>query len=105
MTDNPGQQIAKTASFDNDFGFGQKVSPSLQIMLNDQLFARARVVSGDMAKAEGVVPRHLIGKPEACFGVLSMSLDWKLSPWMVARSTYQTPGGSIGYEGKLCQAI
>jgi hypothetical protein len=37
--------------------------------------------------------------------VVVRALTWKLDPYAVAECTYQTPGGKVGYEGKLCQAI
>ena len=58
-----------------------------------------------MAGAKGFTPPHLIGNSEACFGVVQMSITWRLSPQLVGACTYQTPGGKIGYEGKLVQAI
>jgi hypothetical protein len=78
---------------------------SLQIFFNDQLFDRCKAVAQYIAKAEGVAPRHLIGKPEACFAVISRALSWRLDPYAVAQATYQTPGGSVGFYGSLCQAI
>ncbi len=81
------------------------VSPALQIMLDDHLFERAKQMATYLSKAEGFTPRHLISKPEACFAVVTRSITWKLDPFAVAQSTYQTPGGAVGYEGKLCQAI
>jgi len=80
-------------------------SPALHIMLNERLFDRCRMVAGYMAKAEGMIPRHLLGKPEACFAVLCRAMTWKLDPYAVALCTHQTPGGQVGFEGKLCQAI
>ena len=80
-------------------------SPALAIWFDDRLFERAKLMATYLSKADGVVPRHLIGKPEACFAVVNRALTWRLDPYAVAQSTYQTPGGSIGYEGKLCQAI
>lgn len=88
-----------------DFGLGKDVAPALQVFLNEKLFDRARVIAGYMAKAEGAMPKHLIGKMEACFAVFTRAIGWKLDPFMVAAATYQTPAGNIGYEGKLCQAI
>ena len=81
------------------------VSPALQILLNDRLFERAKLLAKYLAGAEGFVPRHLIGKTEACFAVVCRAITWKLDPFAVAASTYQTPGGSVGYEGKLIIAI
>ncbi len=80
-------------------------SPALQIMLDDRLFERAKLVAKYMSDAQGFTPRHLIGHTEACFAVVCRSITWKLDPWAVACCTYQTPGGAIGYEGKLVQAI
>jgi hypothetical protein len=99
------QKPGLPARTDMDFGFGKNVSPSLQVFLNENLFDRARTIAGYMSKAEGVMPKHLVGKMEACFAVFTRAVNWKLDPFMVAAATYQTPGGSIGYEGKLCQAI
>jgi hypothetical protein len=78
---------------------------SLQIFFNDDLFDRCKAVAHHLAKAEGFAPRHLIGKPEACFAVVSRALTWRLDPYAVAQACYQTPGGQIGYYGSLCQAI
>jgi hypothetical protein len=78
---------------------------SLQIFFNDSLFRRCQTVANYLAKAEGYAPRHLIGKPEACFAVVSRALTWRLDPYAVAQATYQTPGGQVGYYGSLCQAI
>lgn len=80
-------------------------SPALMIMLNDKMFDRAKMIAGYLSKAEGFVPRHLVGKSEACFAIVTRAITWKLDPYAVAQSTYQTPGGVIGYEGRLCQAI
>lgn len=84
---------------------GRHASPALQIMLDPALFDRAKLIATYMARAEGMIPRHLIGKTEACFAVVVRSITWKLDPFAVATCTYQTPGGSVGFEGKLCQAV
>lgn len=84
---------------------GRSSSPALQIMLDDKLFDRAKLIATYLSKAEGFVPQHLVGKTEACFAVVMRALTWKLDPYAVAMTTYQTPGGKVGFEGKLCQAI
>jgi hypothetical protein len=78
---------------------------SLQIFFNDQLYERCKAVASYIARAEGVTPKHLIGKNEACFAVVSRALTWRLDPYAVACATYQTPGGQVGFYGSLCQAI
>ena len=82
-----------------------KMSPGLALFFNDAVYARCKAIASHMAKAEGMMPRHLIGKPEACFAVISRAITWNLDPFSVAMATYQTPGGSIGYAGALIQAI
>jgi len=79
--------------------------PSLQILLNEGLYNRIKQLSGVMSRATGMTPQHLIDKPEACFAIINLSLDWKLSPHFVARHTYQTPNGQIGFDGALVQAV
>lgn len=82
-----------------------KMSPGLALFFNDAVYARSKAIAGHMAKAEGMMPRHLLGKPEACFAVISRAITWNLDPYSVAMATYQTPGGSIGYMGVLIQSI
>lgn len=80
-------------------------SVAMQIMFDDKMFERVKTIAGYMAKAEGFTPKHLVGKTEACYAVVTRSMTWGLDPFAVAGSTYQTPAGSVGYEGKLCHAI
>lgn len=82
-----------------------EMSPGLAIFFNDALYQRCKNIAKLMSGAASMVPDHLRDKPEACFAVVSRSIVWKLDPYAVAMSTYTTPGGSIGYEGKLIQAI
>jgi hypothetical protein len=97
-------QITKVA--ENEYGVNITGMPmGLAIMFNDKLYDRVKQIAGVMARAEGFTPPHLIGKTEACFAVVTRAITWKLDPQAVAQSTYQTPGGRIGYEGKLIQAI
>lgn len=79
--------------------------PSLQILLDEGLYNRMKQLSMLMARAEGFTPKHLLGKGEACFAIINTALDWKLNPHFVARHTYQTPGGSIGFDGALVQSV
>ena len=81
------------------------MAPGLALLFNDKLYDRCKDVARIMANSRGFTPPHLIGQQEACFGVVQMSITWRLTPQLVAASTYQTPGGRIGYEGKLIQAI
>lgn len=78
---------------------------AFSMFMDDALFQRAQKMAKFMAAAQGVLPKHLIGKEVACFAVLSRALTWRLDPFAVAQSTYETPGGAVGYEGKLCMAI
>lgn len=96
------------ALIETDKTYGLPVSgmaPGLALMFNDALYDRCKAIATVMARAEGITPPHLIGRSEACFAVVTRSITWKLDPFSVAQSTYQTPSGKVGYEGKLVQAI
>ncbi len=77
----------------------------LQIMFNDDLYERCQSVAKVLAQSQGFVPKHLEGATYACFAVVIRALTWRLDPFSVAASTYQTPGGTVGYEGKLIHAV
>jgi hypothetical protein len=81
------------------------MAPGLALLFNDRLYERCKDVARIMAEARGFTPPHLLNNVHACFGVVQMSITWRLTPQLVAASTYSTPGGKIGYEGKLVQAI
>ena len=80
-------------------------SPALAIWFDERVFSRAAKIAGSLAKAVGIVPNHLIGKPQTCFFIVEQALTWRMSPSYVARNCYSTPGGKIGYHGALCQAV
>jgi hypothetical protein len=100
MTDLPAIQPDKTYGLP-----AGAIAPGLAIMFNDALFDRCKQIAGYMAKADGFTPPHLVGKSEACFAVVTRAITWRLDPFAVMQSTYQTPGGRVGYEAKLVQAI
>lgn len=104
MTD---QNLPVTANDLAAVGLGNNMpmAKGLAVFFNEPLYQRCKQIAGVLAKAEGVTPRHLLNKPEACFAVISRSITWNLDPVAVMCSTYQTPNGAIGYEGKLVQAI
>jgi hypothetical protein len=110
MNDKPPPQTPqKPASLPREYtevGIDPAIikAPAMAIWFDQALFDRAKQIAGYLAKAEGFVPPHLLGKHESCFAVVERSLAWKLSPFMVANATYQTPSGRVGFEGKLCQA-
>lgn len=82
------------------------MAPALAIMLDESLFEQVQRIAGIMAKADGFVPGHLVGKPDVCFAVVTRSLVWRLDPFAVAQATYKpTEDGKISYEAKLVQAI
>lgn len=96
------------ALIETDKTYGLPVSgmaPGLALMFNEPLYERCKQIAQIMSRANGVTPGHLIGQSEACFAVVTRSITWKLDPFSVAQATYQTPGGKVGYEGKLVQAI
>ncbi len=79
-------------------------SLAMEIMFDDKLYERTTSIASRMADAVGFTPKHLIGKPAACYAVVTRSIMWGLDPFSVAMSTYDVKG-KIGFEGKLCHAI
>jgi hypothetical protein len=91
---------------DADYGMPSiGMAPGLALMFNDKLYDRVKQIALVMAQAEGMFGPHLVGKHAACVAVVTRSITWRLDPFAVAACTYQTPGGRVGYEGKLIQAI
>lgn len=91
-----------------DSGYGLQnipMAPGLAIMFNDRVYERCKDIARMLAGARGTTPPHLVDKQHACFAVVVNSITWGLNPFQVAASTYETPGGKVGYEGKLVQAI
>lgn len=82
-----------------------KMSPGLALYFNDAIYNRVKQMAGHMAKADGATPKHLLGKPETCFAVITRAITWNLEPSSVAAATWSTPSGQIGYEAKLIVAI
>lgn len=110
MTDTPvpetnSLQLLAEAQGIDPSSYTRGMPIALLAMLDNALYARFWGLSKMMAGAEGFVPAHLKGKPEACFAVITYALTWRLNPYAVAQATYQTPGGRVGYEGKLIIAI
>lgn len=107
MSDFPDTMLPVTTADLERAGFPSSapMAPGLAVFFNDALYNRCRSLAQIMARAEGMMPKHLIGKPEACFAIMSRAITWNLDPFATAMSTYQTPGGAIGFEGKLVQAI
>lgn len=78
---------------------------SLKILSNDEWYQRIKQVSNLMANDHVTMPKHLHDKPAACFSILMQAYNWNMDPMFVARNTYMTPGGQIGFMGKLVQGI
>lgn len=59
-----------------------------------------------MSTAQGMVPRHLIGNPGACVGIVLQAIDWGFSPYAVAQKSYIAKDGQpLAYESQLIHAV
>ncbi|HEX7049863.1 MAG TPA: recombinase RecT [Longimicrobiales bacterium] len=104
-TDRPDATVEEIAGLPAELGPIHSMPLAMRIWFDDRLFDRARIIAKYISEAQGFTPPHLVGKPQACFAVVVRALTWRLDPYAVAMATYQTPGGRVGFEGKLCQAI
>jgi hypothetical protein len=60
--------------------------------------AKLLAVSGEM------IPKHLRGKPGACFAIIMQAYEWKLSPIQVANKSYFV-NDRVAYEAQLVAAV
>lgn len=67
----------------------------------EQKFKEAAIA---MAADEFTRP-HLREKPDACFRVIRMALNWRMDYERVAAATYSPAPGEIGIEGKLAAGV
>jgi hypothetical protein len=58
-----------------------------------------------MAKSAITVPQHLRGKPADCMAIAMQAAQWRMNPFAVAQKTHVTPGGVLGYEAQLVNAV
>ena len=78
---------------------------STLLMAHPGLRAAGQEMAQAMSQARGIIGPHLLGQPHACFAVMCKALNWGLDAFEVAQATYTTPGGQIGYYGRLVHAI
>ncbi|WP_372809359.1 recombinase RecT [Litorivivens sp.] len=74
------------------------------IMLNPELLAQAMTMAEQMAKSKVTVPDHLRGSVGDCYAIVLQSLQWKMSPFVVAQKTHIV-SGKLGYEAQLVNAV
>lgn len=74
------------------------------IMLNPDLLAQAMTMAEQMAGSKVTVPDHLRGNVGDCYAIVLQSLQWKMSPFVVAQKTHLV-SGKLGYEAQLVNAV
>lgn len=75
----------------------------MRIMFVPELEERFKRTAVAMSNDEFTRP-HLKGKPDACYRIIRMALNWGMDPERVASATYSPAPGEIGIEGKLAAA-
>ncbi len=66
-------------------------------------FAGAMKLAELLSTATGWVPRHLLGNPGACFGIVSLAKAWNVNPFLLAAGTADVHGKLL-FEAKAVQA-
>jgi hypothetical protein len=100
-----GSEVTPAPFERNQFVPSRAVRPSIQVMLDPKLFAHVQAVAKMMSRAEGMIPKHLIGREAACFWIVVNSCDWGLNPFQVASATYETRNNKLGFMAVLVHAI
>lgn len=58
-----------------------------------------------MASARVTIPNHLAKSPSDCLAVVMQAMQWQMNPFAVAQKTHLSPGGQLGYEAQLVNAV
>jgi len=66
-------------------------------------FGRAVELAKQLSTASGFVPRHLLGNPGACLGVVSLAAAWRVNPFLLATASSDIHGKLL-WEAKAIQA-
>jgi len=74
------------------------------IMMNPELLNQAMIMAEQMAAARVTVPKHLQGCVGDCYAIVLQSLQWRMSPFVVAQKTHLV-NGTLGYEAQLVNAL
>lgn len=66
-------------------------------------FGRAMELAKALSTATGWVPKHLLGNPGACLGIVSLSAAWRVNPFLLAAASSDIHGKLL-FEAKAVQA-
>lgn len=66
-------------------------------------FGRAVELAKQLSTASGFVPKHLLGNPGACLGVVSLAAAWRVNPFLLATASSDIHGKLL-WEAKAIQA-
>jgi hypothetical protein len=76
-----------------------------QSIMNPQNLQSMMTFADFMAKGVATIPVHFRGKPSDCLAVVMQAMQWGMLPHVVAQKTFVTPGGIMGYEAQLINAV
>ena len=106
MTDT-AEKIDMPIVIDQTAQLPTQVIPAQQfgdMMLNTNLLAQAEKMAEWMSSAKVTVPKHLQGNVGDCYAIVLQSLQWRMSPFIVAQKTHLV-NGTLGYEAQLVNAV
>ncbi len=72
-------------------------------LFDENVCNRAIALAQQLSTATGFVPRHLLGNPGACLGVVSLASAWRVNPFLLASSSADVHGKLV-WEAKAIQA-
>lgn len=106
--------VTKQASDVTSHQLDSRLPMSLRVVLDKDVYDRVWAMAGHMARSPGLVGPHLLGNQDACFSVILVAMDFRLSPYMVAKNTFSAGRvevngkwvpGSLGFNSALVFAI
>jgi len=72
-------------------------------LFDNAQFGQALQLAQQLSTATGFVPRHLLGNPGACLGIVSLADAWRVNPFLLAASSSDVHGKLL-FEAKAVQA-
>lgn len=75
------------------------------LLFNASAMNQLQALATVMSRSVVTVPTHLRGNAGDCMAICMQAAQWGMNPYAVAQKTHVTPGGQLGYEAQLVNAV
>lgn len=78
---------------------------AMDLLLQQDTFRQLQAIAEVMARGVATTPEHLRGKQSDCLAIAMQAALWRMDPFAIARKSFLTPNGQLGYDGQLVNAV